>query len=203
MWSGGDTVILAIDSSMGTAVAVVALDGTVVSSRLSDNPRAHAELIGVLLEGALVDAGVTPADITGVAMGVGPGGFTGLRVGMAAAEAFALSRGLPLYPVVSHDALGFGARHGVVVVTDARRGEVAYSVYSPDQAMRRIAGPELSSPEGLEGALGEWAGIPRITATTLDAGDLGRVAVAMLEANLPFPARTPLYLRVPDVTVKP
>jgi tRNA threonylcarbamoyl adenosine modification protein YeaZ len=90
-------VILAIDSSMGTSVAVVSPEGHVLAHRESDNPRAHAELLGVLLAGALEQAGVTPGHITGVAMGIGPGAFTGLRVGMAGAQAFALSRNLPNY----------------------------------------------------------------------------------------------------------
>jgi tRNA threonylcarbamoyl adenosine modification protein YeaZ len=194
-------MILAIDSSMGTSVAVVADDGRALSSVASDDPRAHAELIGVLLERALVEAGVTAAEITGVAMGIGPGGFTGLRVGMAAAEAFALSRGVDLYPVVSHDALGWASDHNVVVITDARRGEVAYSVYSPLLPMRRIFGPALSTPAELDTALGEWATLPRIQGTALDAAALGAVAVSMTAAHLPLPSRAPLYLRVPDVTV--
>jgi tRNA threonylcarbamoyladenosine biosynthesis protein TsaB len=195
-------MILAIDSSMGTAVGVVALDGTAVSAVSSDDPRAHAELIGVLIERALSAAQISPAEVTAVAMGVGPGGFTGLRVGMAAAEAFAFARGLELYPVVSHDALGWASEDEVVVVTDARRGEVAFSVYLPGSAMRRVHGPALSTPAGLESALGEWSRLPRIEATGLDAAALGAVAVAMMAANLPLPSRAPLYLRAPDVTVK-
>lgn len=196
-------MILAIDSSMGTSVAVVALDGTAMSSVTSEDPRAHAELIGVLLEQALRQAGITPAEVTAVAMGIGPGGFTGLRVGMAAAEAFAVSRGIALYPIVSHDALGWASTSDVVVVTDARRGEVAYSVYSPGQSMRRVYGPALCTPAELDGALGDWSPLPRIYASSLDAADVGAVAVSMVEAGLPLPPRTPLYLRVPDVTVRP
>jgi tRNA A37 threonylcarbamoyladenosine modification protein TsaB len=121
---------------------------------------------------------------------------------MAAAEAFAFARGLELYPVVSHDALGWASEDEVVVVTDARRGEVAFSVYLPGSAMRRVHGPALSTPAGLESALGEWSRLPRIEATGLDAAALGAVAVAMMAANLPLPSRAPLYLRAPDVTVK-
>lgn len=196
-------MILSIDSSMGTSVAVVTMDGEIVSSVSSEDPRAHAELIGVLIERSLATAAVTPSDVTAVVMGVGPGGFTGLRVGMAAAEAFAFVRDLPLYPVVSHDALGWTSDGDVVVVTDARRGEVAYSVYGHGSSMRRVYGPALSTPALLDTALGEWAGWPRIEATTLDAGVLGIVALAMVGANLPLPSRIPLYLRAPDVTVKP
>jgi tRNA threonylcarbamoyl adenosine modification protein YeaZ len=196
-------VILAIDSSMGTSVAVVSLEGQVLANLQSDDPRAHAELLGVLLMNALEQAGVTPGDVTGVAMGIGPGAFTGLRVGMAGAQAFALSRNLPLYPVVSHDALGWTVDTDTVVVTDARRGEVAFSVYSPSAALRRVRGPELSTPALVDEALGDAAALPRIVGVSIDASVLALVALHALSEGLPLPEAQPMYLRAPDVTVKP
>ena len=196
-------MILAIDSSMGTSVAVVSLEGQVLANLQSDDPRAHAELLGVLLTNALEQAGVTPGDITGVAMGIGPGAFTGLRVGMAGAQAFALSRNLPLYPVVSHDALGWTVDTDTVVVTDARRGEVAFSVYSPSAPLRRVRGPELSTPALVDEALGDAAALPRIVGVSIDASVLALVALHALSEGLPLPEAQPMYLRAPDVTVKP
>jgi tRNA threonylcarbamoyl adenosine modification protein YeaZ len=196
-------VILAIDSSIGTSVAVVSPEGKVLANLQSDDPRAHAELLGVLLTNALEQAGVTPGDITGVAMGIGPGAFTGLRVGMAGAQAFALSRNLPLYPVVSHDALGWTVDTDTVVVTDARRGEVAFSVYSPSTPLRRVRGPELSTPALVDQALGDAATLPRIEGISIDASVLALVALHALSEGLPLPEAQPMYLRAPDVTVKP
>jgi len=196
-------VILAIDSSIGTSVAVVSPEGHVVAHCGSADPRAHAELLGVLLTSALEQAGVTPGDIMGVAMGVGPGAFTGLRVGMAGAQAFALSRNLPLYPVVSHDALGWGVDTETVVITDARRGEVAFSVYSPNASRRRVRGPELSTPARVDDALGDAAALPRVEGLSIDASVLALVALDAISHGLPFPGLQPLYLRAPDVTVKP
>jgi tRNA threonylcarbamoyl adenosine modification protein YeaZ len=196
-------VILAIDSSMGTSVAVVSLEGQVLANLQSDDPRAHAELLGVLLTNALDQAGLTPGDITGVAMGIGPGAFTGLRVGMAGAQAFALSRNLPLYPVVSHDAWGWEVDTDTVVVTDARRGEVAFSVYSPSTPLRRVRGPELSTPALVDKALGDAAALPRIVGVSIDASVLALVALHALSEGLALPDAQPMYLRAPDVTVKP
>ena len=196
-------MILAIDSSIGTSVAVVSPEGEVLASLQSDDPRAHAELLGVLLTNALEQAGVTPGDITGVAMGIGPGAFTGLRVGMAGAQAFALSRNLPLYPVVSHDALGWTVDTDTVVVTDARRGEVAFSMYSPSDPLRRVRGPELSTPALVDDALGDAAALPRIVGLSIDASVLALVALHALSEGLPLPEAQPMYLRAPDVTVKP
>ncbi len=195
-------MFLAVDSSLGTSVAVVSSEGHILSESSSDDTRGHAENIGALLQDALSSAGITPAEITHVVMGVGPGPFTGLRVGMAAAEAFAHSRSLPLFPLVSHDAEALGAGD-VVIVTDARRGEVAYSVYRGESVFRRVLGPALARPENLEHELGEHSSLPRIQAETISAGKLGQVAHAYLTAGVSPESRAPRYLRAPDVTVAP
>jgi tRNA threonylcarbamoyl adenosine modification protein YeaZ len=195
-------MFLAIDSSLGTSVAVVSPDGEILQECSSDDPRGHAENIGALIHDALVGAGVGPTDVTHVVMGVGPGPFTGLRVGMAAAEAFALSRALPLIPLVSHDAPAHQAGD-TVVVTDARRGEVAYSVYQGSLVARRVTGPALCRPEKLEQELGDAANLPRREVSTISAGALGQVALTYLEAGVDLDSPSPQYLRAPDVTVKP
>jgi tRNA threonylcarbamoyladenosine biosynthesis protein TsaB len=90
--------------------------------------------------------------IEDLAVGIGPGSFTGLRVGIASAKALAMSRGLPLRGVGTLDALarGIGESAGDrqrLAVLDARRGEVAAALYGEDDA--RLWGPTLSSPEDL------------------------------------------------------
>lgn len=143
-------MILAVDTSIGTGVAVVAPDGEIRSEAVSENALGHAEVIGTLLERALVDAGIRSDAVTHVAAGMGPGPFTGLRIGIAAARAFAVGRGIPVFGVVSHDAVAhelgvvFPAG-GFAVATDARRKENAISVYgAPSKGLPvRVAGPEL------------------------------------------------------------
>ena len=195
-------MFLAVDSSLGTSVAVVSDEGVILSESSSVDTRGHAENIGALLKDALTSAGITATDATHVVMGVGPGPFTGLRVGMAAAEALAHSRSLPLFPVVSHDAESLGAGD-VVIVTDARRGEVAYSVYQGESVFRRVRGPALARPENLERELGEYSSLPRIEMDAISAGKLGQVAHAYLAAGVAPESRAPQYLRAPDVTVAP
>ena len=95
-----------------------------------------------------------------IAVGVGPGSFTGLRVGIATARALALSRGLPLSGVGTLDALGRGlgeaaGDRGRLAVLDARRGEVAAALYSASG--ERLWGPSLGSPEELAERI---AGLP-------------------------------------------
>jgi tRNA threonylcarbamoyl adenosine modification protein YeaZ len=195
-------MFLAVDSSLATSVAVVSSGGELLSECSSTDPRGHAENIGALMQEALATAGVTPAELTHVVMGVGPGPFTGLRVGMAAAEAFALSRSLPLVPIISHDAPAHGAGD-CVVITDARRGEIAYSVYAGEGAMRRVQGPALCRPGNLDTELGDYGALPRIQAEIISAGALGQVAASYLESGVPLASAAPQYLRAPDVTVTP
>lgn len=197
-------MLLAIDTSTGSAVAAVADDGRVLAERAEPDTRRHAEAIGVLITGTLAAAGATSAEVTAVAVGMGPGPFTGLRVGIAAARAFAWARGVPVIPVVSHDAVA--AAHGgpVVVVTDARRRELAWSHYSaPEAGMPvRLRGPELALAADLAALLAAVApGVARVDAALIPAGALGRIAALRIAAGgTPAPLQ-PLYLRPPDVTV--
>jgi len=215
-------VILGIDTSLGTALAVIEHDGVVRSAAASDNPLAHAEVIGGLLEQVLGEAtlgpvGATaapqPVTITHVAAGMGPGPFTGLRVGIAAATAFALARGIPVVPVASHDAVALevllaDAIAGeptprFAVVTDARRREFAYSVYDgldDDGLPVRTTGPALAPRDDIDARLTDL-GARRHDATAVPAQLLALVAARALAAGREVAAPEPLYLRSPDVSV--
>ncbi len=205
-------MILGIDSSLGTAVALIDPDGMVRSEAASHDPRGHAEVIGPLLVRVLGDADASPAEVTAVAVGMGPGPFTGLRVGIAAARAFALARGIPVLPVVSHDAVALGALLAAAVagdelprfavVTDARRREFAYSVYGAldaDGLPVRVAGPALVPQGGLEERLVELRAV-RWDATAVPAAMLALAASRAFAAGREIAAPDALYLRAPDVT---
>lgn len=195
-------MLLAIDTSTGTSVAIVDRGG-VRALRTSADTRGHAEVIGDFIAEVLAEAGVAPSDLDGVAVGMGPGPFTGLRVGIAAARTFALGIDRPVLPVVSHDAVAFGQADAVLVLTDARRRELAWSRFArpaADGLPVRIAGPALVAAADLDQVTVE-SGYRRIDAATIDAGALGMLALARLEAGAePGPAE-PVYLRAPDVTV--
>jgi tRNA threonylcarbamoyladenosine biosynthesis protein TsaB len=124
-------VILGFDTATpSTAVAVWAPGGPEIELRDDPPPGTrpgHAGRLLVLVEQALDQAGATWDDVERLAVGVGPGGFTGLRLGIATARALAQSRNLPLAGVSSLEALAAGAGDAadrVVAVIDARRGEV-------------------------------------------------------------------------------
>ncbi|MFT4029540.1 MAG: tRNA (adenosine(37)-N6)-threonylcarbamoyltransferase complex dimerization subunit type 1 TsaB [Protaetiibacter sp.] len=195
-------MLLAIDTSTGTSVAVVTREGT-LASRTSSGTRGHAELIGTFIREVLAEADATSAEIEGVAVGMGPGPFTGLRVGIAAARAFALGIGRPVFPVVSHDAVAYGRTERVLVVTDARRRELAWSRYAApgsDGLPVRIEGPALT-PVAEFGTVASVAGYLRVDAATIHAGLLGLLALARCDAGLETGPAEPVYLRAPDVTL--
>lgn len=200
-------MILAVDTSIGSTVAVVEPGGAVRALAESESPRGHAEVIGDLLVRALAEASIGADEITHVAAGMGPGPFTGLRIGIAAARAFAIGRDLPLLPVVSHDAAALahiesGGSERFAIVTDARRRENAVTRYDGLDALdlpRRVAGPELHPQADDLAAFGPDVEIVRVSAIRAD--HLGRVAARRLAAGIAAEPAEPLYLRSPDVVV--
>jgi len=196
-------MLLAIDTSAGTSVAVVDRERGILAQHDSDDTRRHAEVIGDLIAACLADSGIAVADLSGVVAGMGPGPFTGLRVGIAAARSFAWGAGKPVIPVVSHDAIAFGQLDPVIVATDARRREVYWSAYSGMDAAGlpvRVSGPDLVKTAELS-TVTDFASYRLIEAATVSAGALGMLAETMYAAGRPFAADEPLYLRSPDVTI--
>lgn len=197
-------MILAVDSSGATAVALVDESGVVVAEHVHADPRAHAEAIGPLLAAAFEDLAAftegTGGELTAVAYGTGPGPFTGLRVGIAAARVVALARDLPELPVLSHDAVALahleaGGTAGFQVVGDARRREVYRSRYAgldADGLPVRMRGPEVGPPD---------PGAPDAVPATVSPGALGRLAVLRRNLGLLPEPPEPRYLRAPDVTL--
>lgn len=198
-------MILAVDTSLGTAVALIDDDGTRLSDASAADPLGHAEVIGELLVRALDETG--GGSIDHVVAGMGPGPFTGLRIGIATARAFAMGRGIPVVPVPSHFAAALTAieREAVTgpfaIVTDARRREVAITVFEGTDADGM---PNMVADTVLVGAVDadeHLDGIRRVDVETLSAVDLARVGARAVAAGRTLAGPEPLYLRQPDVTV--
>ena len=161
--------------------------------------KVHQRLEQIVRE-ALAGAGVALADVAAVVAGLGPGPFTGLRVGVVTAAALADARGIPAVGVCSLDAVGSGER---TVVTDARRREVYWAAY--DAAGTRTGGPDVVRPEDarLRGPLvgdprfAERLGAPVTPAEVTTAGLL-RAAAHLLDDPGAAGPLLPLYLRRPD-----
>ena len=200
-------LVLALDTATPTLVAGVARwspgqDIEVLAERAVPSGNRHAELLTPAVQGALADAGVTLADLGAVVTGLGPGPFTGLRVGVVTAAALADARGLPVVGVCSLDAVGSGAR---TVVTDARRKEIYWASYADDGA--RTDGPGVVRPEEAE-LPGPFVGDPAFAARlgasvapadVTTAGLVGAAVGGLADPSSAGPL-LPLYLRRPDAT---
>jgi tRNA threonylcarbamoyladenosine biosynthesis protein TsaB len=197
-------VLLAFDTA--TPHVTVALhDGAqVLASYESEESMRHGEMLAPGIERVLEEAGATPADLTGVAVGVGPGPFTGLRVGLVTARTLAFALDVPVHGVCSLDVLAAAAvDEGLAefaVATDARRKEVYLASYAGG---RRVSGPEVVKP-------GEATDVPTVGRgarlypdTFLDARDPEHPSAAVLcdvvrRERFELLPPIPLYLRRPD-----
>ncbi|MCL2516073.1 MAG: tRNA (adenosine(37)-N6)-threonylcarbamoyltransferase complex dimerization subunit type 1 TsaB [Microbacteriaceae bacterium] len=196
-------MLLAIDTSAGSSVAVVDFERGVLAESSVFDTRRHAEVIGPLIADALAAADIEVDELSVVAAGMGPGPFTGLRVGIAAARVFAIGAGKPVVNLVSHDAIAYrafreGHRGPLLVVTDARRRELFWTRYEgADEAglPLRTAGPGLAKPDELP-----HPGIERLDAASVSAASLGLLAEQMWHHKRAFEPAEALYLRSPDVT---
>lgn len=200
--------VLAIDTATAELVVGVAKrgeDGAVtVLAESAQATRAHNELLVPTVEATLQEAGVTFADLDAVVVGCGPGPFTGLRVGMASASAFAQALKIPVYGVVTHDATGLTVdTPSCLVVTDARRREVYWAHY---ERGHRVAGPGVCAPSAVPVDSVDVLSCPeqlrdQLTVTASEVTYLGpRTAglIAAADSDAPPAPLVPLYLRRPD-----
>jgi tRNA threonylcarbamoyladenosine biosynthesis protein TsaB len=207
-------MILAIDTS-SDAVTAALYDGvTVLAARNESGAQSHGELLAPVIAGVLADAGVAPSDLTAVVAGVGPGPFTGLRVGLVTARVMGEALGIPAYGVCSLDAIAAQAvgdgevDTAFAVATDARRKEVYLASY--DAAGVRLDGPAVLLPAAVDAGLaagpvvGEGAvrypeHFPDARGPRLVSAEwIARIAVSRLGAGDGLGDTTPLYLRRPD-----
>jgi tRNA threonylcarbamoyl adenosine modification protein YeaZ len=197
-------IILALDTSQGTSVAVL-VDGKVLSEANDSNPMRHAENIGTLIASCIEQAAVSSAEVTDVAIGIGPGPFTGLRVGIAAAKMFAAGSKARLHGVGSLDAIAFKLplTEPTLVIADARRSEVYYGLYqgkSPNGVPKALLVPGVSKQAELEARLQAQAQEYQLVSEPVAAASVGLLALArLLEGGEAAPVQAN-YLREPDAT---
>lgn len=147
--------MLVLGISTSTSQIGVALfdHDEVLAASQANRGRHHAELLVPSILAMCDQAGVALADVAVVAVDVGPGLFTGLRVGVATAKAIATALGVPMIGVSSLDLLAFAGRFGsrrVTAVIDARRGELFRACYVPvPGGMQRETEPTTCTPDVL------------------------------------------------------
>ncbi|GIU91256.1 MAG: tRNA (adenosine(37)-N6)-threonylcarbamoyltransferase complex dimerization subunit type 1 TsaB [Acidimicrobiia bacterium] len=214
-------------STPGSGVALA--DGLqVVASASRVDRRGHASFVVPAIDFCFDQAGWSPEDLDAVVVDVGPGLYTGIRVGLATAQGLAAAVGVPLVPSVSLDAIALraatGRRH-IWAVVDVRRGELAVAGYRPvPGGVVKDGPPELVSPERFRALLesdpddslvvGDVAALEPGLLKGLHRVKTGRprypqadavveIGMGILErGEIPHPDEIrPLYLREPDVTI--
>ncbi len=197
--------VLALDTATDRATAAV-LDGDAAVERGSEARGAAARDVLALVDAVLREAGLALRDVDGIAVGVGPGSFTGLRIGIATAEALADGAGLPVAGVSTLQALLHHAPDGAVAVLDARRSEVfaegpdvVAAAYRPAELAARLPAGTVVVGDGAlryrETFEEAGASVPAEAALHHVRAD-AHAALARFDGSRP----TPLYLREPDAT---
>jgi tRNA threonylcarbamoyl adenosine modification protein YeaZ len=208
-----DALVLDTATPAVTAAVVRVAGGRVeaLSVQVAADARRHGELLAPAVSRALADAGLIPGSLAAVVGGLGPGPYTGLRVGLVTALALADALRIPAYGVCSLDGIAGPVPGRVLAVTDARRREVYWAAYADG---RRTDGPGVCRPAdlaarlaalGVEVACGagarQYADVLALPVTGPDSPDpvaLAEVAAGRILAGAPGEPLTPLYLRRPD-----
>lgn len=210
-------LVLGLDTSTpatGVALCTVEVDGGVtdVGRREVIDPRRSGEMLAPLISEVLTAAGSKTTDLGAIVVGLGPGPYTSLRVGIVTAAALGDALGIPVHGVCSLDGFVLAGEARVTVATDARRREIYWARY---ESARRIDGPDVSAAQDVASAMtpGErviGAGAELYAAVFGASFDpegprYPDPAGLVRCANLSAPAQplVPLYLRRPDATPRP
>ena len=204
--------VLAIDTSSAAVTAAVAELSPggieVLAERVTIDARAHAEVLTPSIEACLREAGRTVRDLAAVVAGVGPGPFTGLRVGLVTAAVLGDTLGIRTYGAGSLDAIAVRLTPDPLLVAgDARRQEIYWARYADNS---RHAGPDVGCPQaidttGLAVMAGAGArryadvlGLPLLDRDYPTAIGLVTLGAERIRQGADSEALTPLYLRRPD-----
>ncbi|MFF3748184.1 tRNA (adenosine(37)-N6)-threonylcarbamoyltransferase complex dimerization subunit type 1 TsaB [Streptomyces kronopolitis] len=213
-------LLLALDTAT-PAVTVALHDGSgVLAESRQVDARRHGELLLPAVDRVLAEAGRTLDAVSDIVVGVGPGPYTGLRVGLVTAATFGAVLGVPVHGLCTLDGLAHaaGLTEPFVVATDARRKEVYWARYEPGTASApatRVTEPAVDRPADIAA---EVAGVPAVGAGALlydtvftgvrrdgpehqSAAALAGLAVRKLAAGEELLPPQPLYLRRPDAQV--
>ncbi|MFF7413651.1 tRNA (adenosine(37)-N6)-threonylcarbamoyltransferase complex dimerization subunit type 1 TsaB [Streptomyces lydicus] len=208
-------LLLALDTAT-PAVTVALHDGTgILAESRQVDARRHGELLLPAVDRVLAEAGRKLDEVSEIVVGVGPGPYTGLRVGLVTAATFGAVLDVPVHGLCTLDGLAYasGLTEPFVVATDARRKEVYWARYA--DARTRLTEPAVDRPADLADQV---AGVPAVGAGALlydtvftgvrregpehqSAAALAALAAEKLAAGEELLPPRPLYLRRPDAQV--
>jgi len=216
-------ITVALDTSSAHSSVALVHDGTVLVHREHSDAKRHAETLAPMLTDLLDTWGGDRASISNIACGVGPGPYTGVRAGVASAQALGLALGVPVFGVCSLDALAEHVREvecpsqPFTVTIDAKRSEMYWAQYAASG--ERIAGPRIALRSDVT-AYGPPAWFPSASAVALIAQRALAAGLSVVETSITLSdhgmddgatehvllgqvllAPRPLYVRRPDVTV--
>ena len=204
-------MLLALDTASPAVTVAVADGAQVLAERSTVDARRHGELLAPAIEAVLDQAGVARGDIDRIAVGVGPGPFTGLRVGLVTARTLGAVLGVPVLGVCTLDvlalmAVGAGVTGPFRVVTDALRKEVHWAAYETGAApmdLQRVDGPHVERPgsatwEGTVVGAGAAAYREHFPGAREPLLPSAAATCRWVAAGLPVVEPEPLYLRRPD-----
>jgi tRNA threonylcarbamoyladenosine biosynthesis protein TsaB len=219
--------VLAIETATSQSGVVLADGRKVIAEASRVDRRGHASFLIPAVDFCFDQAGWFPHDLDAIVVDLGPGLYTGIRVGVATAQGLAAALGIPVVGGSSLDTLALAAATGhrhIYSLVDVRRGEWAVATYQPvPGGVVRDGPPTLMTPEKLRGLLmsdpsnplivGDAEALPEETISGIHRVKIGKprypTARSLLEVGLsqlergPFPSETllPIYLREPDVTL--
>jgi tRNA threonylcarbamoyl adenosine modification protein YeaZ len=206
-------LLLAFDTATPATTAAVHDGERVLAEVTTVDARRHGEVLMPSITDVLGQAGATTDDVTAVAVGTGPGPYTGLRVGLVTARVLGSALGVPVYGLctldaIAHAATGPAAGREFLVATDARRKEVYWARYCA--AGQRLHGPEVGPPASMDPSVpaageGPWlypaAFGERLEPRFPSAASLASSIAARLRTGPISLPPEPLYLRKPDARV--
>jgi tRNA threonylcarbamoyladenosine biosynthesis protein TsaB len=225
-----DMKVLAIETATPASSVALTRGRELVAAASRVDRAGHSSFLVPAIDFCFDQAGWTPSDLDAVVVDIGPGLYTGIRVGLATAQALAAAVGVPVVPATSLDAIAVraatGRRH-IWSVVDVRRGEVAVASYRPvPGGVVKDASPELVAADQFKAMLdsdpedvlvvGDVPALPESTLRGLHRVKVGRprfpqaeslaeVSASLLDRDdIPHPDEIrPLYLREPDVQINP
>lgn len=215
--------VLAADTCLPACSAAVVTGDTVLAGRFDTRRQGHSDVLLPMIEAVLIEAGLTYADIDRLAVTIGPGSFTGVRVGLAAMRGMALALDRPVLGLTTLEVIAAGGARSadvepgsrILAAIDARRGEVYWQDFragshwwAVEAEIRPAVAPPaavyLDTPPDL--VIGSGAALLRDTGITGDAPCMDAMpeaaVAAVMAAHRPLPdpyaPPKPLYLRAPD-----
>ncbi|WP_020590542.1 tRNA (adenosine(37)-N6)-threonylcarbamoyltransferase complex dimerization subunit type 1 TsaB [Kiloniella laminariae] len=222
-----DSIFLGLDTAGSSCSVAIVRAGVVLASRLEEMRRGQSERLLPMINDVLSDTGLDLSDMAGFAVTTGPGGFTGVRIGLAAAQGFALACDKPLVGVNNFEVLARAAPaeeksavESLTVLLDAKRAELFVQCFTPE--LKPLTAPFAVSPDQLASSLPAGkhllvgdaieqaeeflskANIDYTISSALPRADASCLLLLALEKEL-FKQKSqrlqPLYLRAPDVSL--